>query len=91
MATLNEEKYSALLTVTGAKAPITINELECLWHELQGRTGTLNEMWYQVFEAGGFTGDWNDAACGWLASQGYTKGTINERWYKYWVGLPSLP
>lgn len=83
--TLNEVKYAALLNSTGASLPITLNELEVLWlRDTRGRTGTLNEMWYQEFAAAGFTGAWNGAACGWLAAFGYL-GTINERWYQFWT------
>jgi len=84
MPTLNEAKYAALLNSTGATVPVTINELEILWLESKGRTGTLNEMWIQQFAAAGFTGTWNDAASGWLAAFGYL-GTLNERWYQFWL------
>ena len=83
MPTLNEVKYAALLNSTGATPPITLNELEILWLESKGRTGTVNEMWYQQFEAAGFTGAWNDAASGWLEAFGYV-GTLNEKWYQFW-------
>ena len=84
MQTLNEVKYAALLNSTGAVPPVTLNELEILWLESKGRTGTLNEMWYQQFAAAGFTGAWSDAACGWLGAFGYL-GTQNERWYQFWT------
>jgi hypothetical protein len=84
MPSLNETKYAALLNATGATPPITLNELEILWLKSKGRTGTLNEMWYQQFAAAGFTGAWNSAACGWLGAFGYV-GTLNERWYQFWT------
>lgn len=84
MATLNELKYAALLNSTGATPPITLNELEILWLKSKGRTGTLDEMWWQQFAAAGFTGAWNSAASGWLGAFGYI-GTLNERWYQFWL------
>ena len=84
MATLNEVKYAALLNSTGASLPVTLNELEIIWLESKGRSGTLNEMWLQQFAAAGFTGAWNSAACAWLAAFGYL-GTLNERWYQFWT------
>ena len=84
MSTLNEVKYAALLNSTGATLPVTLNELEVLWLESKGRTGTLNEMWLQQFAAAGFTGKYNGAACAWLGAFGYL-GTLNEMWYQFWL------
>ena len=84
MPTLNETKYAALLNSTGATPPVTLNELEVIWLESKGRSGNLNEMWWQQFEAAGFTGAWPAAATAWLGAFGYL-GNINERWYQFWT------
>ena len=56
MSTLNGAKYAALLDLTNASQPRTLNELEVLWlRDVQGYTGTLNEMWIQEFLTNGGT------------------------------------
>lgn len=84
--TLNEAKYAALLAATGATPPITINELECLRLNQLGYSGTLNEMWYELFLADGVSaGAWNQMAYEFLGNQGALGRTLNERWYQFWL------
>jgi hypothetical protein len=85
MATLNEVKYAALkaaLSATGGK----INELEYRWlRDVQGRSGTLNEMWVEEFLAAGVTPNpWNSMAYEYLGLNGSFQKTLNERWYEFW-------
>lgn len=84
MDTLNDVKLKALeaaLSTTGA-----LNDLEFRWLGTLGRTGNLNDRWFQQFGYPDLS--YNDAAWTWLGDQGATQDTLNERWYWYWTSGP---
>lgn len=92
MATLNELKYWALMGMTGASPPVTLNELEVMWLEGDGYAGTLDEMYMQMFEAEGIgSGSFNERFYEWLGQQGCTNDTLNEREMCFWGGGGILP
>ena len=87
MSTLNDLKHAALLNSTGATPPITINELEILRLIQLGFTGTLNEMYMQLFIEHGITeGTFNGRFYQYLGDRGCEQDTLNERQYCFWSG-----
>ncbi|RLB95380.1 MAG: hypothetical protein DRH90_25570 [Deltaproteobacteria bacterium] len=87
MSTLNEVAYSALLDVTGASAPITLNELKSMRLQQLGFTGTLSEMWHQLFTEYSIpVGSWNERFYQFLYDRGCDQPTLNERQFCWYSG-----
>ena len=85
MSTVNELKVAAIVAYTGQAMPWKTNELEAIWLQGEGYTGTLNEMYIQYFQANGSTsGRFHEAAAQFFITLGYT-GSISEMWYQFWL------
>lgn len=86
MSTINELKYAALLDVTGATPPITMNELELLRLEQLGYSGSLNEGYHKFFDDENVPkGTFNERLSNYLESRGFT-GTLNEKLIQWYTG-----
>ena len=82
----NDDKLSALETLTGSTGHIDDLENEWLLSEITTPVSVhVNDLWLELFiEKGVSATNINDAAYEWLGDLGYT-GALADRWAAYWA------
>lgn len=91
MSQFIDAKYAVLVSATGGNGSINDEELAFV-RSIGSTERDLRDAWGQLLRGYGYAGSFNDMAYQWLGAQGHVQGTINERWFDYWVnGVVVLP
>lgn len=85
MATLNDAKYAALVTLTGQTG--TLDDLEQAWLITETASegpSHINDLWLLALTQQGYLdGSFGDRMFAYLRDQGYT-GSLNDMLYAWW-------